>query len=493
MRVCSLFIVLTFILSLQACALDRANKNSQPKVNNHPYIKSITTPSGRPYEMDDYGLDQRKLVYTDRTYVFTEIPDEIHRAPYIRVANGDDRSLGDHWLSFESDIDLKVLVGVDTRNKTPLNWMQVGDPNGFSDTGWVIKTNDAQFRLYRKKFPKGKIVLGGNTNQPSDSGRGNYIVVFQKKPIPRKIHGNPKGFSFREENDTLEIYFKKQHLATYLKRHPKLTRRAFVNVKSLNGTQVTRNFPPIQPEDDDVGFRAPGNIIHPFLHPGLWLGFADISGNDYWRLKAKVQFEGFVGKISGNEKNGSFKNLNRYLSEDGKRTVCDELTTYQFEITSQGLLLRINAEYHSKDRDFYFGDQEEAGLALRVASPIRVRNGNGTILNDQGSLNEKEVRGQFAKWFDYFGNIEDRQVGVMIAGSPENPKTTWLHARDYGLVATNPFPMQPVGRREPFVKTWVKKGEVYKLSYIVLIHDQSKELEFDRDVAYQLILKRFSP
>ena len=59
----------------------------------------------------------------------------------------------------------------------------------------------------------------------------------------------------------------------------------------------------------------------------------------------------------------------------------------------------------------------------------------------------------------------------MVAASPKNPRPSWLHARDYGVVVTNPFPKQPRERREPFVKTWVKQGETFRLAYAVLIHE----------------------
>ena len=154
-------------------------------------------------------------------------------------------------------------------------------------------------------------------------------------------------------------------------------------------------------------------------------------------------------------------------------------------------MLRIDAEYRSEDHDFYFGDQEESGLAIRVASPIRVQGGNGTILNSHGERNGAEVWGKEAKWFDYFGSIEGRQVGIMVLPNPDNPRPSWLHARDYGVVVTNPFPKQPKERREPYVKTWVKQGEPFRLSYAVLIHEQPAGQLLDHDVIADRLLKSF--
>ena len=156
---------------------------------------------------------------------------------------------------------------------------------------------------------------------------------------------------------------------------------------------------------------------------------------------------------------------------------------------SEGLLLRIDAEYQSDDHDFYFGDQEESGLAVRVASSIRVQGGDGTILNDRGERNEGQVWGKQAKWFDYFGTKDARQIGVMVVPDPNNARPSWLHARDYGVVVTNPFPKQPKERREPYVKTWVKKGVPYRLSYAVLIHDLPTDEPLDREAAYRMAVE----
>ena len=80
--------------------------------------------------------------------------------------------------------------------------------------------------------------------------------------------------------------------------------------------------------------------------------------------------------------------------------------------------------------------------------------------------------------------VDDRQVGLLVASGSKNPPSTWLHARDYGLVVTNPFPRQPKERREPFIKTKVKKGIPFRLSYAVLVHDLPHSKELDREAFF---------
>ena len=612
-----------------------------------PFIRDIKTPSGRSYRVDWAGLATGKPSYTDRNYRFTQVPAEIAGWPYLLTANDDDRSSGDHWLSFTSTEAMVLTVGVDVRIEQPLAWMKVGERDGFQATDLRLVSQDATFRLYRKAVSAGTLELGGNTHSPSDSARGNYVVIFERKllqspneaapatveealdalatadeqrgrelflhargagcyqchrlegrgsvlapdlsdigtrvkearviiesilepsaqitegfaqqrivttdgavfsgavleetgralklvdsdgkvttllvseveervgtkisPMPagfgrmltaqqiaditawlltQRVPQNTNGFSFRDQIDSLEIYYGKQRIGSYLKRHSELTRRALVNVTTPGGIQVTRNFPPRRPEDLEPGRTGDDAIIHPRMHPGIWISFGDLNGNDYWRLAAEVRFEGYDDEPIADGDTASFTARNTMLSEDGSRVVCTELSRYSFERVAAGIVLVVDVLYQSDDRDFYFGDQEESGLAFRIASPLRVTGGNGTILNDRQEKNGGEIWGKEAKWVDYSGVIDSHHVGLLVAPSPSNPRPSWLHARDYGVVAVNPFPKQPRERREPYVKTWIKKGEPLKLSYGVLIYETPSEEPLDRPKAYQLLLER---
>ena len=51
------------------------------------------------------------------------------------------------------------------------------------------------------------------------------------------------------------------------------------------GVQVTRNHPPVKDVDA---------VDHDTMHPGIWLGFGDISGQDFWRNKATMEHLRFV-------------------------------------------------------------------------------------------------------------------------------------------------------------------------------------------------------
>lgn len=299
-----------------------------------------------------------------------------------------------------------------------------------------------------------------------------YLLSLKK---PEPLQGKAGEFEFRREANELNLYLGQSPIATYLLDHEDLTRRAFVNVKTPSGIQVTRNFPPRKPEDIDPGYKAEDGIIHPVMHPGLWMSFGWIDGNDYWRLQSRVKFETFLSEPEGGDGSASFATRDRYLSSHGNETICLQDTRYHFRLVVDGILLDWDAEFYNEDRDFTFGDQEESGLALRIASPIRVQGGNGRIVNHRGEENGAGTWGKPFEWINYSGEVDGNRVGLLVIPHPDNPRPCWSHSRDYGALVSNPFPKQPKERREPYATTVVKKGEKFRLRYRVLIHESSAD------------------
>jgi hypothetical protein len=85
-------------------------------------------------------------------------------------------------------------------------------------------------------------------------------------------------------------------------------------------------------------------------------------------------------------------------------------------------------------------------MAIRLAETMRVKpiksnagNPTGHIVNSEG-VRDDETWGKRAKWVDYHGPVDGKNVGVAIFDHPDNPRyPTWWHVRDYGLFAANPF------------------------------------------------------
>ena len=133
----------------------------------------------------------------------------------------------------------------------------------------------------------------------------------------------------------------------------------------------------------------------------------------------------------------------------------------------EGTLLLWRSELRSGAGELRFGSQEEMGLGVRVASPLRVKGGSGSIRNSAGGIDEAGTWGKEAGWWDYSGTAGDRRAGVLVVVLPEASRKCWGHTRDYGLLVANPTP-PPDSKEKGFV---VPAGESFKLGFAVLLHE----------------------
>lgn len=287
------------------------------------------------------------------------------------------------------------------------------------------------------------------------------------------LAADPPKVELNKQPGQIEITVGGKPFATYIYADPKISRPYFAHVHAPNGTQVTRNHPPIAGKD---------KMDHPEFHPGIWMAFGDIEGNDYWRLKAPVKHAEFVS-----DRDDTFAVRNQYMSAaDPSEVVCDEVSRYQIVPTKSGTLLIWDSTFTSS-HEFTFGDQEEMGLGIRVATPLRVEKGdgsippgNGTMTDSAGRKNGEQIGGNSADWCDYSGILDGEHVGMTIFCHPDNFRPSWFHARDYGFLAANAFGRAAFKHGEPS-KIVVKPGGSLRLRYGILVHsgDSKPDLEAD--------------
>jgi hypothetical protein len=277
---------------------------------------------------------------------------------------------------------------------------------------------------------------------------------------------------FEKSADTLEIAIGGRPFATYVLRDERTPRPHFRHLHAPSGIQITRNHPPVPGRDLDD---------HPTFHPGLWLAFGDLDGADFWRNQAAVRHVGYINEPVGGAGQGSFTVRNAY--ESGGQTLCTEECGIEIRVRPAGTLLIWTSTFRSDERDFAFGDQEEMGLGVRMATPLAVVNG-GRIKNSDGLKNEADVWGQQAHWGQYWGVLDGREAGAFLMPDPRNFRRSWFHARDYGLLVANPF------GRNAFTKgnksrVVVKKGEPFRLRFGVLFYDAPPDKSPEGPAVYQ--------
>lgn len=259
------------------------------------------------------------------------------------------------------------------------------------------------------------------------------------------------------------LRFGRQSIGEYVYNDSKIPRPYFAHVKTLDGRQVTRNHPPVKGKDRDD---------HATMHPGIWLAFGDLGGEDFWRNKARIEHKSFIQPPQVKDDKLSFTEDKRYKGADGS-LVCRETFRCEILLTDGGYLLTWDSTF-TADKPFAFGDQEEMGLGVRVATPIAELQ-EGQLTDSQGRKSAKEIWSHACDWCDYSGNVDGRRVGITLLCHPQNFRESWMHARNYGLLAVNPFGRKAMRKGEAS-RVEVKPGKSLRLRYGIWVHSGNAKM-----------------
>jgi hypothetical protein len=257
---------------------------------------------------------------------------------------------------------------------------------------------------------------------------------------------------------------------------PAYTKPFLAPLRTASGLVVTRHWPLENPEGESRD--------HPH-HKGLWIGFGEINGVNFWEtepasktsgenpdIKGKVVLAS-IGDMKPGKKSGSLAMTFDWDAPQGTYLVEQRVMT--FEGTKELRIVDVDSTFTAK-KDLKFGDTKEGFFAIRLADSIAGKNG-GLMTNSEGAQTEKNVWGKPADWVDYDGTVDGQKVGVVIFDNPENPRhpTRW-HSRDYGLFAANPFMGKDVDKSITGGYS-MRAGEQVRFRYRVIIHpgDYSKK------------------
>ena len=298
-----------------------------------------------------------------------------------------------------------------------------------------------------------------------------YKPVFRTAFFLAAIASSPSGTSAAgweavERPGQIVLTHDGKPVLTYVYSDEKTLRPYFAHAHAPDGRQLTRHHPPRE------GIDA---TDHATMHPGIWLAFGDLGGADFWRNKGRVELVEFVRKPVATNEGVSWTVKNRFGS--GDREVCHELAEHTVRLVDGGYLLTFDSTF-TGDEAFAFGDQEEMGLGVRMATGLQVKDGSGAITNSEGNRNEAGVWGRQAKWCDYSAVLDGRRTGILLVTHPKNFRESWFHARDYGFVAANPFGRKAFTGGEPS-RLEVKPGESLRLRFAVWLYALDKDKSFD--------------
>jgi hypothetical protein len=250
---------------------------------------------------------------------------------------------------------------------------------------------------------------------------------------------------------------------------------------SASGKIITRRFPM-----EDVAGESRDHLHH----RGLWFSCDEVNGVSFWT----------------NELSYTRKDMGRIVVRDAKWKDGEHLGTLTATMEWRGPDARVmiienrdmtfSSESNMRILDFHitltaqeeitFGDTHEGFFAMRLADNFKEIKG-GTSVDADGRVNMENIWGKRSNWVDYTGVLDGEKLGVAIFDHPENPRhpTHW-HARDYGLVAANPFGAQKAfDTDEKEIPFKVSKGQKVVFRYRVIVHPGDARAENIADLYRQ--------
>ena len=238
---------------------------------------------------------------------------------------------------------------------------------------------------------------------------------------------------------------------------------------------MTRGFPlePATTEQKD----------HPH-QKSIWTGHI-INGVDFWTEKGgSVQHQKFLTKTDS-----SFTVRNHWVQKGKQEPMLSDETTYRFggDPTKTYRWLDAEIKLIASHGDFTLNDTKEGLFAIRTHPALRLKpfkkarpklqfESHPEAINSEG-VSGKSIWGQKAKWVAYAGairrdseTVETRSVYFFDHPNNFGHPTTW-QAREYGLVAANPFGLHYFqDKPKGFGSHTIKNGESITLRYRVVFH-----------------------
>lgn len=214
---------------------------------------------------------------------------------------------------------------------------------------------------------------------------------------------------------------------------------------------------------------------HPH-HKGLWFTHGAVNGVDFWKEAAdagKIIVTGEPAVSGGDGKPLTLTTSENWVAPDGKK-VCTSSTTITCGTESDARFIDYTITISASEGDVTFGDTKEGTMGIRSHPALNLKGkvAAGKAVNSEG-LKDGAIWGKPARWVDYFAPVGGKTVGIACFDHPSNLRhpTTW-HARDYGLIAANPFGLHDFDKRNPkgTGDLVIKKGESLTLKYRWLFH-----------------------
>lgn len=240
------------------------------------------------------------------------------------------------------------------------------------------------------------------------------------------------------------------------------------------GVNMVRNWP----VKENVAGAEGEAKDHPH-HKALWYTHGNVNGVDFWAEgpgKGTIVPTGSLTVTATGTRtmgHATVTTKNEWRNATGNPVLSDEqLITFHL-LADDNRAIDYRVTLIASHGDVTFGDTKEGSMGIRTHPALNLKGtvAKGKAINSEGDADGK-LWGKRAKWVDYWAPIGDKTVGVAIFDHPTNPRhpTHW-HARDYGLIAANPFGIHDFEKKGKGAGDLViKNGEKVTFTYRFLFH-----------------------
>jgi hypothetical protein len=243
-------------------------------------------------------------------------------------------------------------------------------------------------------------------------------------------------------------------------------------VRGPGGLALTRSWPLA----DDVAGEAHD---HPH-HESVWFTHGSVDGIDFWRSPdaAERRVTGRIEHLGiDRAERDVIETRSRWVGPDGT-IVCTDTRRLVFAGDTASRSIDYAITIHADHGPVTFGDTKEGSMGMRLPTPLQLRDADGShgaagrCMNSAGDRGA-DVWGKRARWVTFWGPVAGRTVGVSMLDHPGNLRhpTHW-HAREYGLVAANPFGVHDFTGAAPGTGDHtIPAGGTLALRYLLVFHE----------------------
>jgi len=320
--------------------------------------------------------------------------------------------------------------------------------------------------------------------------RGVVIAVLAMLPILPMIESAsaPRGIEIEASPDGWRVSMGGELFAEF-RTGADHQKPFFYPVNAPGGVGVTRGWPMID------GLEGEAHD-HPH-HVSLWFAHGDVNGHDFWhgpKGERIVHIESTKAGINGDS---DLMSTLEWRGPDATPIIIEKRRVRFIEDPSSCTrIMQFDIELSSAGGDVTFGDTKEGTFALRLAPTLRLSGdvAQGKVMNSEGVSGE-DVWGKRAGWVAYSGPVQGKVVTVAIFDHPENLRhPTWWHARDYGLVAANPFGIHDFEGKQRGAGDYIlRTGDTLIIHYQIVIAEGDLSAAALSEMAAAWSVKRRSP